>query len=578
MPELPTHAERAALVGRLRALADQLGGVDQATEQAFLLVGERVRSAQRQAAVLAGTAAEPTQAGDDSGEQAVARLQLLTERAALWLEEENADSTAICAVLQPLSDDVERLAGPLRRLAKLVKALQTLRVAIRIEATRVRGVGALVLGEELRSLGTLIQEKLQIIAARREVLAQLCRRAMDLESQARTSHLRDADSEIRQARQLLAQVAAQCVRATDQAGALGRRSTELAERFGEIVAALQFQDITRQRLQHISANVRDLAANLDVAAEAVPPVGELCLLQHEQLQRATDEFCSAVTRLDDNLRGMADGAGLLVEAARCALFADDGDPHDRIAPALLAVTACLEKIQTVNLAAGQGVFAVCQAVRDVAVLIAEVELLGEEMQLLAQNAAVSAAHGAGVGLTVIADSIHALAEDTGRQAEEMTGCCRRISAQAEVLDAGDRNQERRDAGLEGLLEDARSLTGGLREHRRGLEERIAAAGRQAAALSEGLATALDARDVRRGFLEKVDPALSELQALARDFGAAGRSQVGDGALLHRARSRYTMKSERDIHHNFLRQHAAEAVADDAAVVAAGAFGDNVELF
>jgi len=50
-------------------------------------------------------------------------------------------------------------------------------------------------------------------------------------------------------------------------------------------------------------------------------VGEVCLLQHDQLQWAIVEFCQAITRLDENLRGMATGVRDLADDACAALFA-----------------------------------------------------------------------------------------------------------------------------------------------------------------------------------------------------------------------------------------------------------------
>jgi hypothetical protein len=402
-----------------------------------------------------------------------------------------------------------------------------------------------------------------------------------VEEQAQAGPLQEAEVEIRQARLLLGTVAAQCVTSTDRASRLQQSSVELAGSFGELVAALQFQDITRQRLQHISEALDGLAAALSANAASGQEIAEVCQLQHDQLLLAIEEFGGALLRLDQNLLGMAGIVQGLADETGAALCAGNSDDCTRIAPALQAVSRCLENVQTTHLAAGQGVFAVCQAVRDVAGLAGEIEQLGEEMQLLAQNAAVSAAHGAvqAVGLTVIAGNIQILAETSGRLAVAMVDGCRQISEQAEALDARDQQFDTREANLGVLLEEARTLIGRLDDGRQLLDARIATIGQEAVEIGTGLNTARAGIDIRRQFLAQVEPLLAELPTMARELGGAVPI-AGDNHTLNGLHKHYTMMSERVVHQRFLQQHAERRHSGARSVPAAPTqhFGDNVEIF
>ncbi|MCM2264114.1 MAG: hypothetical protein NDI73_02870 [Desulfuromonadales bacterium] len=583
MPDLlPVPLQHRDAGRRLQSMSTRLAGIDQLTEQAFLRIGEQVRDGHRRAVVLTSLAERTLRLGEDaSAEQTVTRLQLLIERSALWLTEAHDRSTIICAILATLAHDVEALSVPLRGLTKVVKTLQALRVATRIEAARSHGQGAQVLGQELHHLGTLMQEKLDHIAERCDVLATLRHRAMVMEEQAQVGPLLEADGEIRQARLLLGKVATHCVQTADHAVRTQQCSTELAGNFGELVAALQFQDITRQRLQHIRGALDGLGAVLLAEAGAKSATGDVCQLQHDQLALAVGEFCEAIERLGHNLRGMHNGVQSLADDTRAALFASSSEQCARIAPSLQAVTLCLEKVQTTHLAAGQAVFAVCQAVRDVADLTGEIERLGEEMQLLAQNAAVSAAHGSvrAAGLTVIAGNIQALAEDAGRYAAAMADGCRRVSGQAEELDARDQQSSDCESDLGALLEEARAKIGQLEGVSQSFDASIAVIGQQVAELGEEMQAALAGLDIRRQFLAHAEPVLEELRALAREHGAVERD-VEDDHMLLSLRNRYTMMSEREIHHRFLRQHKESHAQDDRPlpVCSADDLGSNVELF
>lgn len=583
MPEgLVTKVSHADVSRRLRCMTERLAGLDQLTEQTFLHVGGQVRVGHRRSLALAELAEQALQSGEhESAEQTVARLQLLTERSALWLTEARDQSRMISAILQALGANVDALSLPLRDLEKVVKTLQALRVATRIEAARSHGQGAMVLGLELQNLGNLMQEKLEQIAGRCEVLAALCRRATGIEEQAQSGPLSEADSEIRQARLVLGKVSSRYVRTADQAASLRKHSVELAESYGELVADLQFQDITRQRLQHICGALDELGSALLAEDRVVPATGDICHLQHDQLTWAVGEFCEAIERLERNLQGMADGVRSLADDARTALVVDNNEHCARIAPSLQAVTLCLENVQTTHLAAGQAVFAVCQAVNDVAALTGEIEQLGEEMQLLAQNAAVSAAHGSvlAAGLTVIAGNIQSLAEDAGRYATAMADGCRRVSGQAEELDACDQQFDNRETDLGVLLVEARTLIEQLEAGGQVFDARIAAIGQEVVELGDEMRTTLTGFDIRRKFLIQADPVLEELRDLAMEHGAAA-PELEDSRAFLRLRERYTMMSEREVHQRFLQRQAAQRdpVEPLAPDLPENSFGSNVELF
>ena len=553
--------------GQFELLAQRLAGVDQLTEQAFLRLGGQIDDGQRRAMALAKVAAALL--GPDEGEtteQTVVRLQLLAERCALWLDEAGRQSQAIVAVLAELQCDVATLKNPRHGLHKIVKVLQSLRVATRIEAARSRGHGAQVLGQELHGLSQGMQEKIGHIATRCDVLNSLLERALLVEQQTQDGALAEARAEIGQSRHLLTGVAGQCVRTTDQTALLQRHSAELAASFGELVAALQFQDITRQRLQHITHTLYELHARQQDGGDVAS--GGLCRLQHEQLRWAADEFTAAVDRLDANLCRMADDVELLADETGAAVMAGGEEHGTRVSASLQAVIACLQKVQTTHLAASQALFAVSRAVGDVTLLTDEVEQLGEEMQLLAQNAAISAAHGSELcaGLTVIAANIQLLAEDAGRHARALTGHCRQVSARAGELDDLDQKYAGRDSDLDTLLIEARTLLDRLRDSGATIDRRVGALGRQARELAGDLQQAIAGFEVRSSFMTAINPVLAGLRALATlDDGAAGVDP-----LLDDLQRRYTMMSERHVHQRVMSHDEGSGASDN--------LGDNVELF
>lgn len=568
----------------LYSLLDRLAGIDHLTERAFLQIGERVRGGHRALADLASEAEEVLQsAGGEAVGQMMSRLLLLTERGAQWLAEARSQAEAICATLVALDRERTVLSAPRAGLGKVVKTLQALRLATRIEAARKDGHGALVLGDELHHLGNLLQEKLAHVEERCEMLASLLQRALALETQARDGYLREAAGELGQTRVLLEKVSARFAGSAEQAGQFHRSTLALADNFGELVAALQFQDITRQRLKHIRETLRDLADGWQTHSDAAATTfGRSCQLQHDQLHDAVGEFCAAIDRLEQNLHGMAEGVHALASDIRAALVTGGNRQWALIVPSLQGVMTALEMVQTAHLAAGQAVFAVCQVVRDVVELTGEIGLLGEEMQLLAQNAAISAAHGSkrAVGLTVIAGNIQDLAEEAGGYAIAMGDCCRQVSSRSDGLHLGDRQDNGREIELDELLNEARRLIELLESENRDLDARITAIGRVASELGDGLQEGMQGAILRQAVLDELEPVMVQLRLIAVAHGGGVSAGQRDGRALTRSWSRYTMKSERDVHRQFAGEHTPEAgKIDELPADQAGAFlGSNVELF
>jgi hypothetical protein len=198
------------------------------------------------------------------------------------------------------------------------------------------------------------------------------------------------------------------------------------------------------------------------------------------------------------------------------------------------------------------------------------------MQLLAQNAAISAAHGSErcAGLTVIAANIQTLAEDAGRHACELTSRCCQVSGRAGELDDAEQGYGGHDHDLDKLLGEARVLVERLQLNGAALDRQVETLGNQALELSSDLQRAMVGFDVRRSFMDAVDPVLARLRELARDE----EIDAGSEPLLDDLHKRYTMMSQRVIHQRFA--FVADSPAQPA-VVGDGQshdFGSNVELF
>lgn len=584
----------------LELLIDDLADVSHATEDSFLELGSKVRLFHGRAHKISNVAGEVLQLlhGDD-GENTLQHLQLLVERCSLWLNATGEKSTDICALLNDVVGQISDLYGPVGALHKVVKTLHALRVSTRIEAAKGYASGAGVLAKSLDELSNLIHEKITEISARTETLVQLINQSLEMEIAAQSGTVRIASKEVEKARGLLSAFMANCIETGQWTARLSERSSDVTQNFGEMISALQFQDITRQRLEHVQNALTGLGQHLEKFSqrsdfshdeEASRLFGRICRLQHEQLGLANQEFLAAAGNLSDNLHGMVASVVSMAEDTRELSRATSVGCDSRfvvVLEVLREIAGYLGKARHVHQTSGMHLTEVCQGIQEVAGLVEEVELIGEEIQLLAMNAAISAAHARqqGASLDIIAQNIHDVAEEATGYALVLAKECATITNHAVHLQDVSLETKSNDGNVSGLLAEAQECMAMIEANSIKLMEFAAEVDLAADSLSDDVNDVVKSIDVRKGFQEKMAPALDRLDRLSSstDEELTESDSVNLEALFSDLEHCYTMDSERLVHRRFIDKKdslspVVVAEEDEWSANRAHDLGDNVDLF
>jgi hypothetical protein len=351
----------------------------------------------------------------------------------------------------------------------------------------------------------------------------------------------------------------------------------------QLVVSLQYQDITRQKMEHIRAALAGLRqpAGSGVARRGSREhCGDVCALEAAQCDAVRADLDRALGTIDRGARTIRD---------HLAGIAADGWSRDRFPAALAAAAQRVAAIETAldgiqalapaALAGTEQALAVIGSFETVAADVATTARdMAESMRLIALNAQVLAAQAgdAGAGLLVLAERTYEISEEIRRVTEAISREFADASAAlATVLAQRDR--------MEAHARDCRDAfeTEGVTVREalaRGREETVSAI----TAIADGLeqfarhhATITAALADRAGLLESLGKVRGDLAALAPRAGASSRP-TDRPAAAHLAQ-RYTMASEREVHAAVC---GAAAVVDAASAPAASApgLGDNVELF
>jgi methyl-accepting chemotaxis protein len=218
---------------------------------------------------------------------------------------------------------------------------------------------------------------------------------------------------------------------------------------------------------------------------------------------------------------------------------------------------------------GETMSSVASTVADMAGFLEHIEDVGAEIELIALNASIKAAHTGdkGKALGVLASSIQRLSQDAGNQTGVIAATLDTVSSSADSLKSQARSFHDATVINEtiGKLEE---VTGSLRALGMQAENLASALSSEAGDIAESISSVVRGITFEKTVGKELSAAQERLQGLVRRIEAAvpDAKSVRRPAQLDQMMNRYTMKQERDIHLKAFGGQSDEA--DD----------DNIELF
>ncbi len=574
------------------------------TENSFLQIGEALQGFYQQAGEVSTTAKEVAERllGDDATEH-VTRLQLLVERMSIFIGEIKRSSEHNEKSLLAICEALEQLAGPLKSFQKITKTLQVVGITTRVECSSHVESGSensSVLSDNLRRLAVLIAGNMEAIIDQVALLKRLSEEALRNEAALNNGQSSRAVVAVEHARAVLVELGANHDRAAGKSEGIAHCSADISNNIGEIVSSMQFHDITRQQIEHVSQTIESLGrelensqhADADMQNNIEMAVAEGCRLQSEQLNHARSELSAAVWRIIESLQALSGSVTELTKDT-CELAGStekDGATYfAALEPAIESVTSILvENADTASKSLQTVVNVVCAA-EEMTALVDEIERFGAEMKVLSLNASVEAVHAkkGGSSLSVIADSIQDLANESLLQTDALASGLKEITHYAETLGGGEiRGSLNKEKEVEKLLDDAEEILGELRQKNTGLTDVLGQVEKTSGTLAVDIAETAASIRIHDQVNDILSASINDLSGIIDRFPVTENvlDKVQHIPLFKEMLGRYSMKSERDIHLRVLRQGESPKVGshDDDYVVdsdsAANDLGSNVELF
>jgi hypothetical protein len=570
----------------LQGAIRQLEALAASTEGEFLRLGEGLhRFRGRSRRIAEGSAAITAKMNGPEMNQAMAGLRtILTGVRAL-----DASSREDTDHFRSILGGIDGMRNSLEGFTKLVRHLPALCSFIKIESARMESnrESFSTLSEDVRNLARRIEEKSSQFLDRSLSLSTLLRKDLAEIEGFSAGRQGQALSILDDASRCLNAITAQHTLSATALREVTDRWERIARGIGEVVASLQFHDITRQRIEHahtalseigpgqtglpggLFTRLRKLSGKTAPGdGESLPAAVHACDIQRAQLDHARGEVVGAVRHILATLGQIAGHVHEIGDQCGHLLNASDRKEDSFLGgleKGVSSLSLSMREYDRIHAQISAMIDQATEAIGTMSGFIGEIKNLGIEIRMIALNAAVRAAHAGenGLALGVLAESIQQLSSATARQTERIAADLTLVvTAASELARRVHRGQD--EAGKEPremAQEMARTLES-LRQIDAGTLATLARITAEGASLAGDIATL----SAKIGVHERFDREIREVNGALERLAAALRADLPGGGkgtpplVENGAEDRYTMNSERVIHRAVLGTAALPVLA------------------
>ncbi len=346
-------------------------------------------------------------------------------------------------------------------------------------------------------------------------------------------------------------------------------SSEISKRVGEIVMSMQFHDISRQKIEHVSEALEDICKKLEEDTKSgngdessLPAyILKIAAVQISQLDFVTHEMETAEKKMVEGLEDIAlntkKQSEELIKATGVQEKESDNSVVIKFRDEITTIISALTKNAENNNYIQEEVKGVSKTAKAIFFFIGNVEEIAEKIKLLALNAQIEAARigESGLALSILAREVRDVSAHSNRVVDTISAGVKLI------LDIADRLQIHiSDAFTKGLndVEDLRRTAVETGEGLNNLNNEMAENIVDFNGKSQQLALDISAIKSEIRFFREMKECIfdakmviNQLIEAVRPFAAENKTD-SDESLLTELNVRYTMESERIAHENAFR--------------------------
>jgi methyl-accepting chemotaxis protein len=598
--DLPQTINFEEIVANLKLITEQLTRITENSEQNFLEIGSKLQkylTCSRELSKFSSNAA--TVNSNENLNKSISELTFLLKKISKHFlnssEEVKTDKEELLHVLKEVEVIVDELSG----FKKVVKQLRMLGVSTKIESSRLGNdeYGFYALAENVDKLSTLINDKVASIIGKISLLSTEIKRA--------TTDLQKLEIEQRQQSVIILNHATLSLETLEKKYNLTSQKTEsisyssqnVNQNINEIVTSIQFHDITRQQIEHVSEVITELSekSNTNLCENNSPKIADefafvhdVCELQSIQLKNSIDEFELAVLNIISNLKKVEKNITEIFDDS-CELLnerdaEEEGDSLWLVRNELTTISNGIIRNDEVGNDLAKSTMSVVGMVHDLSEDIGEIEDIGTEIEMIALNAIIKAAHTGsnGLALGILAESIQKLSLDAKSYCGNASKFLVRIAESSKSLSVNMQSATGDEESLSIISTNKKidEMINSMMNTEQATMELMVKFKTDILDLRNEIKSTTEGITIHQTTRHSINQVLEILKSITGELQSKGNFNPDRERNTKDLFNKYTMHSERNIHHKFTvgENYTTNPNPSFGSEKDIDGLGDNVELF
>ncbi len=358
------------------------------------------------------------------------------------------------------------------------------------------------------------------------------------------------------------------------------KTKSITQSIADVVVAVQFHDITRQQIEHIEEAFVHLADRIERETDNEQlneNIYDICEIQAEQLNHSADKFGEAVQDIIEKLNYIAqDFNEINNESEKLYLTSHNGGKTqlETVCIKLMEISEALSKNSLIEEHLNKSINTAVDIVEELAHYVQEIEDIGDEIEIIALNAIVKAAHvgNEGSALGILAESIQKLSLEAKEQTSSITIKLESVNSIAQGLRLSLNSVTIKDELI--TENELKNVIDKILKNESEAKNQFLYLNQNILEIKKGISYFTSKINIHNKFLDSVFGIVTDINKILNYIHPQikPRSQRQNQDMLYK---NYTMKSERDIHDKVInnRKKISQETSNNNSE-----FGDNIELF
>ncbi len=489
-----------------------------------------------------------------------------------------------------VENNIDLICDRISDFNSFIKRLSMVGLSTKIESARI-GItnnGFDNLAGSVENLSNKINEKVKSILHESKGLSKIIKKIS-----IKTSQLLDQNNNIevnafQKIKENISFFSKKIIEAGKDSEKISNYSNQISDTLSSLISSFQYQDITKQQIDHICFALKDIekikGEEIVASPELVSTNYNICSIQYAQIQNTKEEFLNATGDMIAKLKAIGEMMNNL-QRMNFELL-DINDEKNKFF--ISQIEKEIENVSSMLVLNSKGVDEIIDLVCEVkdtvetlSVFVSEVEDVDEDIELISMNAQIKAARlgEEGAALGVLAQNIQKLSNNTKLETESITNSFEYVNSQSNLLNkqltigSEKLNQLSKDS----VKEELDNIFSELGEIENSMIKNMENTNSTISELQSNFLKTEELVDFNNHSENSFDEVIFELKQILTGFNIYPGLAAKSNEHVSKLKQNYTMKSERDIHDS-INDNGAKRLVIKRDPKSGEDFGDNVDLF